>query len=89
MWLLKRPKLSLALALLGLSLLFAAQNAAPAQVNFLFWTFAMPVWGLILAMGSVGVLVGWVLGEWRHKRAGQRSATGGGDDAGAAPGARA
>ena len=75
MWLMRRPKLALALALVGLLMLFAAQNGASVPVFFLFWGGELRVWALILATGAVGMLLGWLLREWRHKHvASKRSA---------------
>lgn len=54
-------RLIIALALLALVLIFALQNVAPVEVQFLLWGFALPRSLLIFLVLLVGVMAGWFL----------------------------
>jgi uncharacterized integral membrane protein len=54
-------RLIFALTLLGLVLIFALQNVAPVEVQFLLWGLALPRSLLIFLVLMVGVIAGWFL----------------------------
>jgi len=68
----KKPKLRLILAtaLLALVLIFALQNVAFVEVQFLFWGLALPRSLLIFVALAVGVIFGWFLRGSMRKPAG-------------------
>lgn len=70
-WVMKMRQLRLVLSfvLLALVLIFAVQNVAVVEVQFLFWSLALPRSLLIFVVLSVGVIVGWFLrGAMRRSR---------------------
>lgn len=59
----------LLIVLIGLVLVFAVQNVANVEVQFLIWSFSMPRAILIGVVFALGVLIGWILyGLNRRKR---------------------
>lgn len=57
------------IVLVGLVLVFAVQNVADVEVQFLIWAFSMPRAILIAVVFALGVLIGWILnGLSRRKR---------------------
>lgn len=56
------PRLILALAVLVLLAIFAAQNFTPLTVRFLVWSFEIPQALLIVSCGALGALLGWLVG---------------------------
>lgn len=54
-------KLILSLILACLALLFIIQNAAVAEIHFLFWTFSMSGGLMIFLVLIIGVIIGWLL----------------------------
>jgi uncharacterized integral membrane protein len=57
------------LALSGLTLLFIVQNLAIVEVQFLFWSFALPRVVLLSIIFAVGILTGWLLSSYlTHSR---------------------
>lgn len=54
-------KLILSLILACLVLLFIIQNAAVAEIHFLFWTFSMSRGLMIFLVLIIGVIIGWLL----------------------------
>jgi len=59
----------LILTLSGLTLLFIVQNLAIVEVQFLFWSFALPRVALLSVIFAVGVLTGWLLSSYlTHSR---------------------
>lgn len=54
-------KLILSLILACLALLFIIQNAAVAEIHFLFWTFSMSRGLMIFLVLIIGVIIGWLL----------------------------
>lgn len=67
-----KTKYTLAMVAGGLLVLFAMQNIATVQLNFLFWTFYTSRFVVILLSVMVGFLLGWV---WSAKRRGRTSST--------------
>lgn len=57
-----KPKLIFAGALLLLALVFVIQNAAMAQVRFLFWSLNLSQSLVIMLSAGVGILAGWTIG---------------------------
>lgn len=51
----------LLIVLVGIGVLFALQNIAEVEVQFLFWSVALPRAILILAVLALGMLIGWIL----------------------------
>lgn len=45
--------------LLFLVVVFAVQNAAIVETEFLFWQIDLPRWVLIFGVLIVGVIIGW------------------------------
>lgn len=53
----------------GLLLIFMIQNTQRVRLDFLFWTFAWPLWLLTVASALLGALVWFGLGLMRrHQR---------------------
>lgn len=50
--------------LLVLVLLFAVQNLAIVQVQFLFWSMSMPQALLVVLLLVVGFLLGWIVSSF-------------------------
>lgn len=61
-------KLYLGLGLLFMVVLFAIQNAESLEVSFLFWTFTMRRALVLFLVLAVGVVLGWSLRIWVHRR---------------------
>lgn len=61
-------KLYVGLGLLFLLFLFAIQNAALLEVSFLFWTFTMRRALVLFLVLAVGIVFGWFLRTWVHRR---------------------
>lgn len=51
----------LLIVLIGIGVVFAIQNVADVEVQFLLWSFALPRAILILAVLALGMLIGWIL----------------------------
>jgi uncharacterized integral membrane protein len=49
-------------------LVFIVQNTEDVSVTFLFWTFAWPVWLLILVSAALGAAIWMGLGILRRRR---------------------
>jgi uncharacterized integral membrane protein len=58
----------LLLVLLGTVLVFAVQNVADVEVQFLLWSLAMPRAILIMVVFALGVLLGWLLHSLHRRR---------------------
>ena len=54
-------RLTAALVLAGLVVLFVLQNAAVVQVRYLFWTVELSRSLLIFLVLALGILIGWLL----------------------------
>ena len=54
-------RLGFLLALLALILIFVLQNVATVEVQFLFWSLALPRSLMILIVLGIGVVIGWFL----------------------------
>lgn len=54
-------KLILVLVIAGLVVAFIAQNAAVAQIRFLFWQAEMSRALLLFLVMAVGILTGWLM----------------------------
>jgi uncharacterized integral membrane protein len=52
----------------GLLLIFMIQNTQRVRLDFLFWTFAWPLWLLTMASALLGALVWLGLGVMRRHR---------------------
>lgn len=62
-------KITFVLILVGLAVVFIAQNAQVAELRFLVWTLAMSQALLLLLVLAIGMLTGWVLHAWfAHQR---------------------
>ncbi|WP_417461578.1 lipopolysaccharide assembly protein LapA domain-containing protein [Kordiimonas sp.] len=57
-----KTKYTLAMVAGGLLVLFAMQNIATVQLNFLFWSFYTSRFVVILLAVMVGFLLGWIWG---------------------------
>lgn len=53
----------------ALLLVFVLQNTSSAEVNFLFWDGATPLWVLIVVSATLGLVIGWFLGRGSGRRA--------------------
>lgn len=51
----------LLIILIGIGVVFAIQNVADVEVQFLLWSIALPRAILILAVLALGMLIGWIL----------------------------
>ena len=60
---LSNVKLTLALILAGLIVLFTLQNADIVELRFLFWRVSMPRALMIFSVLTAGVVIGWLLSE--------------------------
>lgn len=49
------------IVLIGIGVVFAVQNVADVEVQFLLWSIALPRAILILAVLALGMLIGWIL----------------------------
>lgn len=49
------------IVLIGIGVVFAIQNVADVEVQFLLWSVALPRAILILAVLALGMLIGWIL----------------------------
>ena len=58
----------LLVVLLGTMLVFAVQNVADVEVQFLLWSLAMPRAILIMVAFALGVLLGWILHSLHRRR---------------------
>jgi putative membrane protein len=58
----------LLVVLLGTVLVFAVQNVADVEVQFLLWSLAMPRAILIMVAFALGVLLGWILHSLHRRR---------------------
>lgn len=56
-----KPRLILTIVLIALVLVFAVQNSATVEVEFLFWGVALPRSLLIFTLLVIGMIVGWFL----------------------------
>jgi uncharacterized integral membrane protein len=55
--------------LLALLLIFIFQNTADTQFKFLFWSFTLPLWLVLLITALVAFVIGQFALMWRrHKR---------------------
>ena len=55
--------------LLVLLLIFVFQNTADTQFKFLFWSFTLPLWLVLLITAVVAFVIGQFALMWRrHKR---------------------
>ena len=61
-----RPAVSF--VLIGIVLVFAVQNVADVEVQFLIWSFALPRAILIVVVFALGMLIGWILHSLRIRR---------------------
>lgn len=61
-------KTVIAIAAAVLVEIFALQNLADADVNFLLWDSALPVSVVIAISAGLGFVVGWLLGRSSGKR---------------------
>jgi len=52
----------------GLLVIFMLQNREDVSVDFLFWSFAWPLWLLTLVTAAAGALVWFGLGVMRRHR---------------------
>lgn len=58
----------LLVGLVGLVLVFAIQNVADVEVQFLIWSFNLPRAILIGVVFALGVLIGWILHSLHRRR---------------------
>jgi len=63
----EKVKYSLAMALLALLVLFAIQNMAVVELNFLFWSFHSRRFLIIVFALVIGFALGWLLGAKKAK----------------------
>ena len=61
-----RPIISI--VLIGIVLVFAIQNVADVEVQFLIWSFALPRAILIVVVFALGMLIGWILHSVRARK---------------------
>jgi len=61
-------KLSIGLVLLLLLLIFIVQNAVVVELHFLFWTLSMSRSLIILFSIFLGVVLGWFLSGFFHRK---------------------
>lgn len=54
--------------LIGIVLVFAVQNVADVEVQFLIWSFALPRAILIVVVFALGMLIGWILHSLRIRK---------------------
>lgn len=56
------------IVLIAIGVLFAIQNVADVEVQFLLWSFALPRAILILVVLALGMLIGWILHSVHARR---------------------
>ena len=56
-------KLIVLAAVVILLIVFVVQNTDDAQIDFLFWNGAFPLWTLIVVAAALGLIGGWVIGR--------------------------
>lgn len=66
-------KLVLSLILLGLLVIFSAQNYEVVRVRFLVWHLEMSRAVLLFLMLAVGIAVGWALSSLRRRGHGSQA----------------
>lgn len=67
----RQIRLVIGAVLLSLVLVFALQNVAIVEVQFLFWSVRLPRSLLIFVVLAIGVVIGWFLkGAMRRLRSG-------------------
>jgi putative membrane protein len=49
------------IVLIAIAMIFAIQNVAEVEVQFLLWSVALPRAIMILVVLAVGMLIGWIL----------------------------
>ena len=76
----KNPKYTLATIAAGLLVLFAAQNMATVELNFLFWSFHSSRCIVIGFALFTGFLIGWAFGSHRRGAEGVHATDNPGDD---------
>lgn len=54
-------KLAMTVLLLVIVMVFAVQNAAVVEINFLIWQMSIPRSLLIFMMLLIGILIGWFM----------------------------
>lgn len=57
------------IVLVAIGVIFAFQNVAKVEVQFLLWSVTLPRAILILAVLALGVLIGWILQGIRGRKA--------------------
>lgn len=61
-------RLVVGLVLAGLIVLFTLQNADVVELRFLFWVWSMPRAVMIFGVLATGILLGWLLSSWLHRK---------------------
>lgn len=66
--LIQQTRFVIILALIALLGVFAFQNVAAVDLKFLFWTFEARRIFVIAFSLVIGLVIGWLLGRFRHRR---------------------
>lgn len=48
--------------------IFAWQNVANIDIDFLFWTFTAPRALLVILVFAIGLLTGWIFTSYKHHK---------------------
>lgn len=54
------PRRVVVIVLAALSLVFIFQNTRRTRIHWLFWEVTTPLWLALLAVGVIGMIVGWL-----------------------------
>lgn len=65
-------KLAIGIILIGIVLIFTAQNAGATQVRFLGWSLESSLSLLMFLVLAVGVVSGFLMSAWFHWRRAKR-----------------
>ena len=64
----KNLKTFITIVLISLVVLFAVQNAAVVEIQFLLWSFSMPRALLVTLLLAIGIIIGMLVSSHMRKK---------------------